>query len=141
MEGAGRLTRRWERKVLWPGAPAPAPEAREAAIATALERFDAKSRAGHQGSAHDGHLMRQTAIPPSRRRSVMPRARYAIAASLVALMAGSASWVYVNERPIVREDYSLRDAAPPQPEITTANRLPAQPPTDVEASRVAPAPN
>src|SRR5215470_5635402 len=130
-----------EHKLVLPDAPTPAPEAREAAIATALDRFDTKNRVGHQGSAHDGHLMRQTAIPPSRRRSVMPRARYAIAASLVALMAGSASWVYVNERPLVREDYSLRDAAPPQPEIITANRPPAQPPSDVEASRVAPAPN
>ena len=130
-----------EHKIFLPDAPAPAAEAREVAIATALERLDAKNRAGHQGSAHDGHLMRQTAIPPSRRRSVMPRARYAIAASLVALMAGSASWIFISERPLIREDYSLRDAAPPQPEIITANRLPAQPPTDVEASRVAPAPN
>src|SRR5215468_1634250 len=130
-----------EHNMSLPDAPAPAPQARETAIATALAQFEQKNRTPHQGSEADGHLMRQTAIPPSRRRSVMPRARYAIAASLVALMAGSASWIFISERPLIREDYSLRDAAPPQPEIITANRLPAQPPTDVEASRLAPAPN
>src|SRR5262249_43992200 len=65
----------------------------------ALARFDEKNRTRRQGSAHDGRLMRQTAILPSRRRSVMPRVRYVIAASLVALMAGSATWVYVTENP------------------------------------------
>jgi invasion protein IalB len=56
----------------------------------------------------------------------MPRARYAIAASLVVLMAGSASLVYVNERQLVRETAELADAriAPSLP-TSPQGRLPA----------------
>src|SRR5262245_13454665 len=107
-----------EHKIALLDAPAPVPEARQAAIAAALQRFDEKNSASHQGSERDGHLMRQAAIPPSRRRSVMPQVRYAIAASLVFLMAGSATWVYLNERPLVREVYSPQPA-PPQSAVVT----------------------
>jgi Ca-activated chloride channel family protein len=82
-----------------PEAPAPSPDARDAAIATALERFDKKFHARPQGSGHDRRLTQQTApsTPPSRRSPAMPRARHLIAASLVVLMAGSAAWFYVGE--------------------------------------------
>ncbi len=86
-----------------PEAPAPAPDAREAAIANALERFEKKNLSRAQGNEHDLRLTQQTASSnsPSRRSSVMPRARQLIAASLVALMAGSATWFYVNETSVV----------------------------------------
>src|SRR5262245_10335937 len=133
-----------EHKIFLPDAPAPAAEAREVAIATALERLDAKNRAGHQGSAHDGHLMRQTATPPSRRRSVMMNARYAVAASLVALMAGSASWIFINERPLIHEAYSppgpkvFRDAtAPKAREADKLAAVPPAPPATITADRAA----
>jgi Ca-activated chloride channel homolog len=81
-----------------PEAPAPSPDARQAAIASAVERFEKKSRARRQGSGHDRRLTQQTApfTAPSRRSPAMPRARHLIAASLVVLMAGSAAW-YVGE--------------------------------------------
>src|SRR6267378_8290339 len=83
-----------------PEAPAPAPDARQAAIANALERFEKRNRTLLQGSAHDLRLMQQTAAftPPSRRRSVM-RARNVIAASVAVLVAGSALGVYVHKMP------------------------------------------
>jgi Ca-activated chloride channel family protein len=109
-------------------APAPSPAARQAAIAEALARFDEKNRTRRQGSAREERLMRQTAIPPSRRRSVMPRVRYAIAASLVALMAGSASWVYIHESSIREESLLPR----PAPQVAVeADRLAALPPPSV----------
>src|SRR5262245_47612054 len=114
-----------EQKITLPEAPAPDAEARDAAIAAALQRFDEKNRAGHQGSAHDGHLMRQAAPPPSRRRSVMMNARYAVAASLVALMAGSASWIYVQERP---RQFTHEAYWPPAPKVKEADKLAAMPP-------------
>jgi Ca-activated chloride channel family protein len=58
----------------------------------------------------------------------MPRAHYAIAASLVALMAGSATWVYVGENPMVRE------ASPPHLQVIEADRLAALPPPRVSPS-------
>ena len=82
-----------------PEAPAPSPDARQAAIASAVERFEKKNRAHPQGSGLDRRLTQQTApfTPPSRRSPAMPRARHLIAASLVVLMAGSAAWFYVGE--------------------------------------------
>ncbi len=84
-----------------PEAPAASPEARQAAIANALERFEKKNRARSQGCEHDLRLTQQTAssIPPSRRSSVMPRARQVIAASLVVLVAGSVIGLYVHKTP------------------------------------------
>src|SRR5262245_37015985 len=138
-----------EHKITLPDAPAPDAEARDAAITAALTRLDEKNRAGHQGSAPDGHLMRQAAPPPSRRRSVMMNARYAVAASLVALMAGSASWIYVQERPLVHEAYSppgpkvFRDAtAPKAREADKLAAVPPAPPATITADRsAAPPPN
>jgi Ca-activated chloride channel homolog len=82
-----------------PEAPAPSPDARQAAIASAVERFEKKYRAHPQGSGLDRRLTQQTApfTAPSRRSPAMPRARHLIAASLVVLMAGSAAWFYVGE--------------------------------------------
>jgi Ca-activated chloride channel homolog len=87
-----------------PEAPAAAPDAREAAIANALERFEEKNRPRGQGNAHDLRLTQQTASSnsPSRRSPLMPRARQLVAASLVAVMAGSATWFYVNETSVVQ---------------------------------------
>src|SRR5207249_2700362 len=81
-----------------PEAPAPARDRRQVAILKASQQFAKKYRTPFQGSGHALRLTQQTAtsIPPSRRRSIM-RARHVIAASLVALIAGSAAWHYVGE--------------------------------------------
>src|SRR5882757_6258790 len=82
-----------------PAAPSPTPQKRQAAIASALERFDENNFGRTQGNGHGLRLTQQTASsnPPSRRRSVMPVARYAVAACAVALMAGSTAWFYVDQ--------------------------------------------
>src|SRR5947209_18952247 len=87
-----------------PEAPAPAPARRRAAIANAVDAFEKKYRTRFQAPARHLRLMQQTApsAAPSRRRTamlrtVMPRARHVIAASLVVLMAGSAGWLYLVE--------------------------------------------
>src|SRR5262245_42027499 len=87
-----------------PEAPAPEPDARQAAITNALERFEEKNRPRGQGNEQDLRLTQQTAVSnsPSRRRAFMPRARQLVAASLVALMAGSATWFYVHETSVVQ---------------------------------------
>ncbi|MGD9503195.1 MAG: von Willebrand factor type A domain-containing protein, partial [Methyloceanibacter sp.] len=87
---------------LLPEAPAPREEAREQAIAAALASFDEKISSPGKGAAEAPRLMERTAnsTPPSHGRSAMSRARYAIAASLVFLLAGSIGWVYVNEAPL-----------------------------------------
>jgi Domain of unknown function (DUF3520)/von Willebrand factor len=117
-------------------APAPSQAARQAAIAKALARFDTKNRARLQASVRGEGLLRQTAILPSRRRSVMPRVRHAIAASLVALLAGSATWVYVGENPLVREVASPQLA----PQVSEAERLAALPPPQTSTPQSADAP-
>jgi hypothetical protein len=86
-----------------PEAPPPPRDARQAAIIDALQRFEEKNRARSQGSEQHLRLTQQTAssIPPSRRSSIMPRARHLIAASLVAvLMSGSAAWLYFDRSPV-----------------------------------------
>jgi Ca-activated chloride channel family protein len=81
-----------------PDAPAPAPEARQAAIGAAMQRFENKAARPLQASAHDPRLTQRTApSAPSSRRPIM-RARYAIAASLVVLVAGSTAWLYDGGR-------------------------------------------
>jgi Ca-activated chloride channel homolog len=81
-----------------PDAPPPAPKSREAALAEAMRRFDAKHGAVPQGFASSLRLRNETALPPSRRSSFMPRARHLVAASLVALMAGSVAFVQFADR-------------------------------------------
>jgi Ca-activated chloride channel homolog len=97
-----------------PEAPPPAPEARQAAIATALQRFADKNAARVQGNGHDLRLMWETASspPPSRRRSIM-RVRHLIAASLAVLIGGSAAWIYVDHRaPVALHSTGLDKLAP-----------------------------
>jgi Ca-activated chloride channel family protein len=81
-----------------PDAPPPAPKAREAALAAALRHFDRKHGTSPQGFASSLRLTDETALPPSRRSSFMPRARHLVAASLVALMAGSVAFVQFADR-------------------------------------------
>jgi Ca-activated chloride channel family protein len=81
-----------------PDAPPPAPKARDAALAEALRRFDRKHGTAPQGFASSLRLSDETALPPSRRSSFMPRARHLVAASLVALMAGSVAFVQFADR-------------------------------------------
>jgi Ca-activated chloride channel homolog len=84
-----------------PPAPAPSPQAEEAAITRALERFDQRYPARGQYNGHAVRLNGETAAPsPSRRRTSMPRARHLVAASLVAFIAGSSTWLYVTHYPL-----------------------------------------
>ena len=98
-----------------PEPPAPSPARRRAAIANALDAFEKKYRTRFQAPARHLRLMQQTAIPPSRRRAAMPRARHLIAASLVVLMAGSAGWLYLVE--------FVEPRAAQQPLMLKADRL------------------
>jgi Ca-activated chloride channel homolog len=97
-----------------PEAPAPTPQARQAAIERALERFENNNSAGTQGLRHEVRLMRQTApsTRPSRGSSAMPRVRHLIAASLVFLVAGSVAWIHVS-----------RTAIPVDPDTMTGKQL------------------
>src|SRR5215813_1096200 len=74
-----------------PEAPPPAPEAKHAAIASALQRFDQKNSAPGQGAAHDLRLTQQTAAstPPSRRRFAMVREHQLVAAVFVVGLVGA----------------------------------------------------
>jgi Ca-activated chloride channel family protein len=81
-----------------PEAPAPAPEAKHAAIANALERFDKKNAARAQGAEHDLRLTQQTAssTPPSRRRLAMARAHQLVAGLFVTGVVGSVIGLYAH---------------------------------------------
>src|SRR5262245_3227807 len=81
-----------------PDAPPPSRKAREAALAEAMRRFDRKHGTAPQGFASSPRLSDETALPPSRRSSFMPRHRHLVAASLVALMAGSVAFVQFADR-------------------------------------------
>ena len=99
-----------------PDAPAPAPERKAAAIATAVARFEEKNRARRQGAAHEQRLTQQTASanPPSRRRPTMVRQRHLVAACSVILIAGSAvAFVIPQLSGFNKEQYVL--ASPPVP--------------------------
>jgi Ca-activated chloride channel family protein len=87
---------------LLPEAPAPREQAREQAVAAALTRLDEKISQSCKGKPATPRLMGRTATStkPSHRRSAMSQARYAIAASVVFLLAGSIGWFYVNEAPL-----------------------------------------
>src|SRR5712692_4698664 len=82
-----------------PEAPIPSPDARQAAIAEALGRFETRNRTLPQGSPHDLRLMQQTAssTPPSRRRSIMVREHHAIAAVFVIGVIGSVIGLYAHK--------------------------------------------
>jgi Ca-activated chloride channel homolog len=84
-----------------PEAPPSSPEVRDVAIKRALEQFDKNSLANTQGSARDTRLMWRTASSsrPSHRRPAMPRMRHLIAASLVCLLAGSSTLLYLAHSP------------------------------------------
>lgn len=111
----------------FPSSPAPSPRAREAAIAAAMHRFDAKIAGDIQGENEQPRLMQQTApfTRPSRRSFAMPRStsRQLIAASLATLMTGSAIWIAL--------DTSAHRAPAPAPQ--TAPQLPS--PTDAVVPR------
>ena len=110
-----------------PEAPAAAPARRQAAIANAMDEFEKKYRTRFQAPARHLRLMQQTvsSIPPSRRRTAMPRARHVIAASLVVLMAGSAVWLYVDEPRLAQQAtpvLSKSDRLDPAPTKIIADR-------------------
>src|SRR5262245_56561286 len=86
-----------EHDIRLPEGPAASPETRDAAIGKALAGFDEKFGTRVQGAQPGLRLMRQTAPTPSRRRTDM-RVRQLIAASLVVLVAGSTTWLFVHDR-------------------------------------------
>lgn len=117
---------------LLPEAPQPAETAREKALARALGRFDKKNSKPRQGKPAETRLMQQTANSTRpRRRFSMLHARPAIAASLVFLIAGSLTWIYMNEAGLWRPVPSSFDkpiGVPPAPAYREEH--PAKPKTD-----------
>jgi Ca-activated chloride channel family protein len=81
-----------------PDAPSPSRKARDAALAEAMRRFDMKHGTTPQGFANSLRHSNETAMPPSRRSSRMPRYQHLVAASLVALVAGSVAFVQFADR-------------------------------------------
>src|SRR5262245_57021648 len=92
-----------------PDPPAPAPDARAAAMQQALLRFDQKSAENNQGMPTDLRLIERTAAPlrPSHERSVMNRTRYLLAASLACIVVGSGISFHLMR------SQQLQDAAAP----------------------------
>ena len=80
-----------------PVAPPASPAARDAAIESALQRFDENLAKRAQGFARDTRLMRRAA-PVPQRRPVMQMRRL-IAASFVCLIAGASAWTYLAHSP------------------------------------------
>ncbi|MCC6780041.1 MAG: von Willebrand factor type A domain-containing protein [Hyphomicrobiales bacterium] len=108
-----------------PGPPAPSALAERDALAHALTQFDKKFGTPAQGDEPALRLTEQTALPPSRRSSIMPRARHLVAACCAILVAGSAVGVYLN-------GYSgqYRLAAGISPPSPGDNKLALAPPTE-----------
>jgi tetratricopeptide (TPR) repeat protein len=111
--------------------PAPAPEAREAAIAQALQQFDRR----HEAPARDSSqrpLRQAAALPPRRMRLATPAVRYLAAASVALFIAAPAAWFAFNEIQ-QREDRptaagSMQDRiAPVPPQADGAAPAPAAP--------------
>jgi len=117
-----------------PEAPQPAETAREKALARALGRFDEKTSKPRQGKRAETRLMQQTANSTRPRRRVsMLHARPAIAASLVFLIAGSLTWVYMNEAQFWRRpEPASSDSRTPigvPPVATPGEMVPTKPKT------------
>ena len=118
-----------------PEAPRPSETAREKALARALGRFDEKNSKPRQGKRAETRLMQQTANSTRpRRRFSMLHARPAIAASLVFLIAGSLTWVYMNEAQLWRRpepaSHDNRTAIGVPPVSTPGELFPTKPKTD-----------
>jgi tetratricopeptide (TPR) repeat protein len=101
-----------------PEPPAPSPEAREAAIAQALQQFDR----AHENSAQQSEprLLPAASAPrasaPRGRMSLgRPAVRYLVAASVAAFIAAPVGWLYLKDLQRVETT-----AAKQQPEKTTA---------------------
>jgi Ca-activated chloride channel homolog len=99
-----------------PDAPKPSAEAKAAAIARAMGRYGEKNSREHQGKEREPRLMQQRAISarPPHRRNFMLHARSAIAACLVFLIAGSLTWVYMNDSKLWRPAREVVPGAPRQ---------------------------
>ena len=98
-----------------PEAPAPSPEAKHAAIANALERFEKKNHLPYQGSEHDLRLTQQTAssTPPSRRRFAMVREHQLVAGFFIVGIVGSIIGLYAHKTP------DLQFASAPTPSVSS----------------------
>jgi Ca-activated chloride channel homolog len=125
-----------------PDAPSPSNEKREAAISNALRGFDQFHHAHAKGGSVGRRLMQRTAISP-RRSSPMPRARQLIAASLVCLLAGSAAWVYVKDRPGLpgADRVVVQPAKPPAAPQPPAQQTPPSSQPALTSQVVQPAPS
>jgi Ca-activated chloride channel family protein len=80
-----------------PEAPPPSAQVRQAAIASALARFDQKKRTRFQASRRAARLTQRTAASPSRGRTFMP-VRTFVAACVAMLMVISGASLFVLER-------------------------------------------
>ena len=120
-----------------PVAPPASPAARDAAIESALQRFDENLAKRAQGFARDTRLMRRAA-PVPQRRPVMQMRRL-IAASFVCVVAGASALIYLGRAPYPQgADVRTTSAPPPvEQQVASAEPRPAEPTR--KADRLAPA--
>src|SRR3990172_13396244 len=122
-----------------PEAPQPSETARKKALARAFSRFHEKKLKTPQGKGRETRLMQQTANSTRpRRRFSMLHARPAIAASLVFLIAGSLTWVYMNEAQLWRRPEPAisdnRTSIGVPPVATPGEMFPTKPKPDAPAT-------
>ena len=130
-----------------PEPPAPAPEAREAAIARALQQFDRL----HQEPARDAgpRVLRPAGAPRGRTTLARPSVRYLVAASVAAFIAVPVGWLYLKDaqqleggQVAVKAKQETSAPVPPQAESATrsvGDRSEAAAPPPVAAPLAPPA--
>ena len=130
-----------------PEAPPSSPEVRDVAIKRALEQFDTNNIAGPKGFTRDTRLMRRTVLPsrPSHGRLVMPQKRRLVAASLLFLLVGSSTFLYVappNQfgRPTGEPQLASAPAKSPPPDRNRPARAPKVSEGNVQVAAPSPAP-
>ena len=126
-----------------PEPPAPAPEAREAAIARALQQFDRL----HQEPARDAgpRVLRPAGAPRGRATLARPSVRYLVAASVAAFIAVPVGWLYLKDaqqfesRPIASKEARTPVPPPAEPTRSVGDRSEAAAPPPVAAPPAPPA--
>src|SRR4051812_15127032 len=127
-----------------PAPPQPSIEARELAIAKALDGFDTKKNSARPQGWESGARLKQRRVP--RRSPMMPRARAAFAAAIVLLVAAPAAWIgyetLSQRQPGEAQPQPAERAAEalsPAPSVAQAART-AEPPSPAPSVAQAPPP-
>jgi tetratricopeptide (TPR) repeat protein len=101
-----------------PEPPAPSPEAREAAIARALQQFDQANEDAAQQS--EPRLLTAASAPRGRMTLGRPSVRYLVAASVAAFIAVPVGWLYLKDLQRVETTASKQQPEKTTPELPTA---------------------